>query len=99
MTPPDSFATPGPVPGHQVQRRSLSFTPVGFGSPIRSKPLVLDTHQLKGVPMPGRLSLLAFLLLGMSVTFPSPASAESPRPFKARVTAQWDNVFAALPPT
>ena len=49
--------------------------------------------------MPGRLSLLAYSLLVMSVTFPSPASAENPRPFKARVTAQWDNIFAALPPT
>src|SRR5262245_13572979 len=99
MMPPDSFDTPRPVTGHQVQRRSLSFTPVGFGSPIRSKPFVLDTDQLDGGPRPGRLSLLAYSLLVMSVTFPSPASAEGPRPFKARVTAQWDNVFAALPPS
>jgi hypothetical protein len=34
-----------------------------------------------------------------SVAIPAPATAENPRPFKARVTAQWDNVFAALPPS
>lgn len=48
--------------------------------------------------MSRRLSLFAVVLLMTSVVVPVPATAESPRPFKARVTAQWDDVFAALPP-
>lgn len=49
--------------------------------------------------MPRRLSLFALSLLVTSVAITDPATAENPRPFKARVTAQWDNIFAALPPS
>jgi hypothetical protein len=49
--------------------------------------------------MPRRLSLFALSLLVTSVAITAPATADSPRPFKARVTARWDNVFAALPRT
>lgn len=49
--------------------------------------------------MSRRSSLIASVLIVTSFAVPVPTTAGSPRPFKARVTAQWDNVFAALPPT
>jgi hypothetical protein len=43
-----------------------------------------------------RLSLVTFALLVWSVAAPAPSMAGGSRPFKGRVTAQWDNIFNAL---
>jgi len=42
------------------------------------------------------LGLIPALVLCVAA---SPVAAKSPRPFKGRVVATWDNIFAALPPT
>jgi hypothetical protein len=44
-----------------------------------------------------RLSLFVFVLFVSSIAAPAPATASGPRPFRGRVTAQWDNIYEALP--
>src|SRR4051812_5555595 len=46
--------------------------------------------------MSRRLSLVTFALLVWSVAAPAPSMAGGPKPFKGRVTAQWDNILNAI---